>query len=155
MSSVQGLDHLIKRLEAIGEPYPVLRAAQIKTVSEAQKLVHRKTGFLQRNIRPGQITALHATVEARTPYAASLELGSGLWGPNHKRFDIRPRNAKVLAWGGPRRLTGRLRKGGKPTNFAMLVHHPGNKPYPYLVPGAKKAVADLRDVIVKLWNSAA
>ena len=148
MSSVQGLDQLIRRLEAIGEPYPVLRAAQIKTVSEAQKLVHRKTGFLQRNIRPGQITALHATVEARTPYAASLELGA-------RPHVIRPRNAKVLAWGGPRRLTGRLRKGGKPTNFAMLVHHPGNKPYPYLVPGAKKAVADIRDVIVKLWNSAA
>lgn len=148
MSSVQGLDELVRRLHAIGEPQPVLRAAQIKTVAEAQKLVHRKTGHLQRSIMPGQITATNAKVEARTPYAASLELGS-------KPHIIRPKNKKALAWGGPRRLTGRLASGGTPTHFAMLVHHPGNKPFPYLIPGAKKAVADLKDVIVTLWNRAA
>lgn len=148
MSSVQGVDDLLRRLEAIGEPQPVLRVAQLKTVAEAQKLVHRKTGFLQRNIKPGRITQTHATVEARTPYAASLELGA-------RPHVIRPKNAKVLAWGGPRRLTGRLRSGGKATNFAKVVHHPGNKPYPYLIPGARKAVADLKDVIVALWNRAA
>ena len=142
------MDDLIKRLHAIGEPHPVLRAAQIKTVSEAQKLVHRKTGHLQRNIVPGAISMTHAQVEARTPYAASLERGA-------RPHIIRPRKARVLAWGGPRRLTGRLAKGGKPTHFAMIVHHPGNKPYPYLIPGAKKAVADLKDIIVSLWNSAA
>jgi hypothetical protein len=148
MSSVQGIDALLRRLEAIGEPQPVLRVAQLKTVQEAQKLVHRRTGFLQRNIRPGAISATSAKVEARTPYAASLEFGA-------RPHVIRPKNANVLAWGGPRRLTGRLRKGAKPTNFAMLVHHPGNKPYPYLIPGARKAVADLKDVIVTLWNRAA
>lgn len=148
MSSVQGVDDLIRRLHAIGEPQPVLRAAQIKTVSEAQKLVHRKTGFLQRNIRPGSISATSAKVEARAPYAAPLELGA-------KPHIIRPKKAKVLAWGGGRRLTGRLRSGERPTHFARLVHHPGNKPYPYLIPGAKKAVADLKDIIVKLWNSGA
>ena len=35
--------------------------------------------------------------------------------------DIRPINAKALRWFGP---------GGVPI-FAMLVHHPGNKPNPY------------------------
>jgi len=148
MSSVQGMDALIRRLNAIGDPHPVLRAAQLKTVEEADKLVHRKTGHLQRNILPGTISATHAQVVANTPYAASLELGA-------KPHIIRPRKAKVLAWGGPRRLTGRLRSGGKPTNFAALVHHPGNKPYPYLIPGAKKAVADLKDILVTLWNRAA
>ena len=148
MSSVQGLDQLILRLKAIGEPQPVLRAAQIKTVAEAQKLVHRRTGHLQRNIVPGSISATSARVEARTPYAAPLERGS-------KPHVIRPKKAKVLAWGGPRRLTGRLRSGAKATHFATIVHHPGSKPYPYLLPGAKKAIADLKDVIVKLWNSAA
>jgi hypothetical protein len=148
VSNVQGLDDLIRRLEAIGDPHPVLRAAQLKTVQEAQRLVHRRTGFLQRNIKPGAISATSAKVVANTPYAASLELGA-------KPHVIRPKRAKVLAWGGPRRLTGRLRSGGKPTNFARLVHHPGNKPYPYLIPGARKAVADLKDIIVTLWNKAA
>src|SRR5256885_8919835 len=101
----------MRRLEALGETQPVLRAAQLKTVSEAQKLVHRKTGFLQRNIRPGPISGTHAQVVANTPYAASVELGA-------KPHIIKPKNAKVLAWGGPRRLTGRQSSGGKPTNFA-------------------------------------
>jgi hypothetical protein len=148
VSSVQGLDALVKRLNAIGEPHPVLRAAQIKTISEAQALVHRKTGHLQRSIVPGPITATHARVEARTPYAASLELGA-------RPHIIRPKTARVLAWGGPRRLTGTLRSGAAPTNFAMVVHHPGNKPYPYLIPGARKAVASIKDMIVTLWNQAA
>ena len=148
MSSVQGLDQLIRRLEAIGEPHPVLRAAQIKTVAEAQKLVPRKTGFLQRNIKPGSISRDHAKVIANTPYAAAVEFGS-------KPHIIRPKKGKVLAWGGPRRLTGRLRSGGKPTNFASLVHHPGTRAQPYLIPGAKKALESFRDVIVTLWNRAA
>ena len=147
MSNVQGMDALIRRLNAIGEAQPVLRAAQIKTVAEAQKLVHRRTGHLQRSIRPGSISTTSAKVEARTPYAASLELGA-------KPHIIRPKKARVLAWGGARRLTGRLRSGAAPTHFARLVHHPGNRPYPYLIPGAKKAIAGMKDVIVTLWNRA-
>jgi hypothetical protein len=150
VSSVQGLDALIKRLNAIGEPQPVLRAAQIKTIDEAQKLVHRKTGHLQHSIVPGAITASHARVEARTPYAASLELGAR----PHRIPKIG--NAKrPMPLNGARRLSGRLRTGAKPTMFAMHVNHPGNKPYPYLIPGARKAVEGIRDVIVSLWNSAA
>jgi hypothetical protein len=132
----------------MGEPQPALRAAQLVTVSEAQKLVPRKTGFLQRNIKPGRISRTSATVEARTPYAAAVEFGT-------RPHIIRPKNAKVLAWGGPRRLSGRLRKGAKATNFAMIVHHPGTRAQPYLLPGARIAVGRIRDAIVKLWNEAA
>ena len=148
MSSVQGLEQLLKRLEAIGDPYPVLRAAQFQTVHEAQALVHRKTGFLQRNIKPGRISKTTAQVIAATPYAAPLEFGA-------KPHVIRPKTKKVLAWGGERRLSGRLRSGSKPTHFATEVHHPGSRPYPYLIPGAKKAVAQINELIVKLWNRAA
>lgn len=136
------------RLEAIGEGRPVLRVAQLATVREAKLLVHRKTGHLGRSIVPGRLTDTHAQVEARTPYAATVELGS-------RAHVIRPRKAKVLAWGGVRRLSGTLAKGSSATHFARIVHHPGTKPYPYLIPGAKKAVADLKDVIVNLWNKAA
>ncbi len=125
-----------------------LRALQIGTVREAKVLVHHKTRHLGRSIVPGRVSATHAQVLARTPYAATVELGS-------KPHIIRPKKAKVLAWGGTRRLSGTLSKGSSPTHFARLVHHPGTKPYPYLIPGAKKAIGGVRDVIVKLWNAAA
>ena len=148
MSEVQGMDALLRRMKAIGEPQPLLRALQLSTIHEAQALVPRKTGFLQRNIKPGAITNDHAIVKADTPYAAPVEFGS-------KPHIIRPRSAKVLAWGGSRRLSGRLRSGSSPTHFAMEVHHPGSKAHPYLIPGAKKAAGKLKDVIVKQWNGAA
>ncbi len=132
-----------------------LRALQIGTVREAKILVPRKTGHLGRSIVPGRISATHATVEARTPYAAAVELGSGLHGKRHAKYPIVPKKAKVLAWGGARRLSGTLRTGSRATNFATRVMHPGVKARPYLIPGARKAIGNVRDVIVKLWNAAA
>jgi hypothetical protein len=142
------MDALLRRLKAIGEPEPLLRALQVSTIHEAQALVPRKTGLLQRRIVPGAITNGYAIVKADTPYAAPVEFGS-------KPHIIRPKNGRVLAWGGHRRLSGRLRSGSKPTNFAAFVHHPGSKAHPYLIPGAKKATAGMKDVIVSQWNSAA
>jgi hypothetical protein len=148
VSSVEGMDALVARLHAIGEPAPILRAMQLGTVREARLLVHRTTGHLGRSIVPGAIHGDTATVEARTPYAATVELGS-------KPHVIRPRKAKVLAWGGTRRLSGTLARGSRATSFARIVHHPGTRPYPYLIPGARKAVGLIRDAFVKLWNEAA
>ena len=68
---------------------------------------------------------------------------------------IRPKKAKVLAWGGTRRLSGALARGSEPTHFATIVHHPGTKPEPYLLPGAIKAVGKIKDAVVRLWNGAA
>ena len=142
------MDALLRRLHAIGEPKPLLRALQFATIHEAQALVPRKTGLLQRRILPGAITNDHAIVKADTPYAAPVEFGS-------KPHIIKPKRAKVLAWGGSRRLSGRLRSGSKPTNFATIVHHPGSRAHPYLIPRAKKAAGKLKDVIVTQWNGAA
>ena len=136
------------RLRAMGETNVELRTLQLGTVREAKLLVHRKTGHLGRSIVPGRLTRTMAIVEARTPYAAAVELGA-------KPHIIRPRNRKALAWGGTRRLSGTLASGSKPTHFARLVHHPGSRPYPYLIPGARRALAGLKDVVVRLWNQAA
>lgn len=148
MASVKGADQLIARLHAMGQTDQVLRQMQLRTVREAKILVHRKTGHLGRSIVPGRVRRDSAEVEARTPYAATVELGS-------RPHIIRPRKAKVLAWGGTRRLSGTLARGSKPTHFAREVHHPGTRPYPYLLPGARKAIAGVKDAIVKLWNSGA
>lgn len=148
MSSVQGVDDLLRRLHAMEGQRGILRTIQIAGVQEAQKRVHRQTGFLQRNIRPGRLTNDTATIEARTPYAAAEELG-------RRAVTIRPRNAKVLAWGGPRRLSGRMRTGGKATHFARVVHQPARKGHPYLVPGVREALKRVQGALVDLWNRAA
>ena len=148
MARVEGTDQLLARLEAMGRTHGVLREAQIRTVREAKLLVPRKTGHLGRSIVPGRVSRDSATVEARTPYAAAVEFGT-------RPHIIRPRKAKVLAWGGTRRLSGALRKGSAPTHFARSVRHPGTRAQPYLVPGARKAISDIKDAIVTLWNRAA
>lgn len=127
-----------------------MRALQLSAIHEAQARVPRKTGLLQRRILPGPLSDTEAVIEARTPYAAPVEYGS-------KPHIIRPKRAKVLAWGGARRLSGSLRSGAAPTNFATLVHHPGSRAKPYLVPGAKAALkkAGILGTIIDRWNGAA
>jgi hypothetical protein len=150
VSEIVGMSALQRRLQAIGETNADMRALQLSTIHEAQALVHRKTGHLQRSIVPGPVTATTAVIEARTPYAASLEFGA-------KPHIIKAKPGHVLAWGGERRLSGTLRSGSKPEFFATFVHHPGNKPYPYLVPGAKRALqkGGIIATITQRWNNAA
>lgn len=139
---------LMRRMEALGETQPLMRTLQLSTIANAQRKVPRRSGFLQRNIVPGEVSETSAVVKARTPYAAAIEFG-------RKAIDIVPRKARVLAWGGARTLTGRLRSGARPTNFAMRVHQPARKAQPYLIPGAEEAVKDVGAVVVKTWNEAA
>lgn len=178
MSNVQGLDALMRRMKAIGEPQPVLRALQLSTIQEAQALAPRRSGFLQRNILPGAVTNDYAIVKVDVPYARAIEYGG-------KEYDIFPKKGKVLAWAttsAGRRLSGRTRSGVKRSStglggsglngsggirlagvgvnsgalqFAPHVHHPKTKAQPYLIPGAKKATSNMGNVIVEQWNRAA
>jgi hypothetical protein len=149
--SVEGLPALQRRLHAIGDTQALLKTLVVSTIQEAQKNAapHRRTGNLQRSIVPGPLLATSAVIEVKVPYAASMEYGA-------KPHIIRPKNARVLAWGGSRRLSGRLRSGSSATHFATIVHHPGNKPYPFLIPGAKTAIHKYGAAnIIKKWNEAA
>lgn len=150
MATVQGLAALERRLRAIGDTKAALRALQIATVSEAQARVPRKTGHLQRSIRPGTVNDSYAVVEAKTPYAAPVEFGT-------KPHVIEPKRARVLAWAANTRLSGRARTASGRMFFAARVNHPGTKAQPYLIPGAKAAVkkGKLKDAIVTRWNRAA
>jgi len=139
------------RLHAVGGSgsSALMRQYGLQTVREAKLLVHRKTGNLGRSIRLASASPTQAIVEAGANYAAFVEYGT-------RPHTITPKVARVLAWGGPRRLSGALRTGAKPTNFAMVVHHPGSRPYPFLIPGAKIAVQKSDgEIIVRAWNDAA
>lgn len=150
-------EDLSPRLRALGQPQmrvTFLKHVGMLAVREAKALVPRKTGNLDRSIRLGPVDEHRALILAggirEVGYAVHVEFGT-------RAHEIVPRRAKVLAWGGSRRLSGTLRSGSKPEFFAMRVHHPGTRAKPYLVPGAKAALhkAGLKDAIVKAWNDAA
>lgn len=150
---IRGLPQLRKRLFAVQKaPKPILARVQLDAVKAAKDLVPRKTGNLSRSISRGSLTPTFAIVKATANYAGYVELGT-------RPHEIRPNRAKVLAWASSpsgRRLSGTPRRGAAMT-FARLVHHPGTKPQPFLVPGAQKALADngWHNVIYDAWNSAA
>lgn len=156
--TLKGGDGLARRLKALEQsPKDMLRVLQLAVVAEAKARVPRKTGNLGRNILPGSVTTTHARVEARTPYAAYVEMGTGIYGPKHK--PITPKHAKVLAWrtgaSKPTRLSGRVRRGDQgQTIFARSVK--GRPATPYLEPGAEAAAkrGGLDKAVIKVWNDA-
>lgn len=154
MANVQGLTDLQKRLAAISDTRQMLGTVGLLAVREAKALVPRRTGNLGRTIRIGKVDRDSVEVLAggklKVGYAAAVEFGT-------RPHIIRPRRAKVLAWGGARTLGGRLRAGQRPTRFAMSVKHPGSRARPYLIPGIRKALksAGIRAKIVNAWNRAA
>lgn len=151
MSKLIGGRQLQARLTAIKNTRPIMRTIQLETIAIAKENVPRKTGNLGRSILPGSLSANSATIDVRTPYAAAVEFGS-------RPHVIRPKRASILAWPAAesgRRLSGRARTGATMI-FARLVHHPGSKAQPYLIPAAKEALHRHGiEAIVEQWNSAA
>ena len=151
--TLKGERQLRARLTAIGQTDQLTRDISIGGVREAKLIVHRRTGNLGRTIRVGSPSRDRAEIKAggtsQVGYAGAEEMGA-------RPHIIRPRKAKVLAWGGARTLGGRSRSGSGPTRFARMVRHPGQKPHPYLRPGLlQSALNQGVEAIVRLWNGAA
>lgn len=161
---VDGVPSLQRRLAAIsGTKFgrPLMQQVGLVAVREAKALVPRKTANLARSIRVGHVSDEGVEVVAggqrQVGYAAHVEFGT-------RPHVIRPRQRRFLrfpAQGTPVRLTGSARtRKGKPVGpmvYARKVNHPGTRPQPYLVPGAKAALAKvgLERLIVSAWNRAA
>jgi hypothetical protein len=153
MAEVTGYSALQARLHAIGSQgsSSFMRLLGKAAVAEQKFLVHRKTGNLGRTIHVGAVTPTSVETIASANYAAFVELGT-------RPHTITPRAKKALRWAASpagRRLTGTPRKGAAVV-FAKRVHHPGTKPYPFMIPGAKAAVNKTGlQAIVDAWNGAA
>ena len=154
MASVQGASQLQARLHAMGNATPKMMnhiGSLIVGQAKLNAKPHRKTSNLEHSIHVASYSATRAVVIAGVRYAPFLEFGT-------RPHVITPNAARVLAWGGARRLSGALRKGAKADHFAMIVHPPGSKPYPFLLPAAvtivKKAGISV-EPIIKAWNGAA
>lgn len=147
-----GVTALQRRLAAISGPNAlsqIMRLIGTAAVREQKLLVHRKTGNTGRSIHLVSATAQKAVTEAGGA-AAYLEYGT-------KPHTITPKAAKALrfaASAGGTRLSGSPRSGAAVV-FAKVVHHPGTKPYPFMVPGAVAAVQQAGvDPIIELWDKA-
>lgn len=138
-------------MEAIGPNPDLMRQLALTAIAEQKRLVPRRTGNLARSIGIASVTATVAETVATANYAAFVELGT-------KAHEIVPRARKALrfAVGGAATLSGRPRSGSSVV-FAKRVRHPGTKPHPFMIPGARAAVehAGFHDVIVRQWNEAA
>lgn len=161
MSELQGYTQLRARLERLGKvDGPLLKMIGAAAVKEAKALVPRKTAMLSASIHAAVVGQASVRVAAQANYALFVERGT-------KPHIIRPRSGKVLAWPSAtagRRLSGTARKGmfgGKAAaaalggwTYARVVHHPGTKPHPFLLPGAQKAIegAGLAKEVVAVWD---
>jgi hypothetical protein len=142
------------RLHAIGGAN-LPKLLGLATVREAKLLVHRKTGTTGRSIHVASVSSTSVTVEAGFG-AVFLEEGT-------KPHMITPKAKLALRWATSSSKGFRL--SGRPSSakgnvvgyaFAKIVHHPGTKPYPFLMPGARTAVQKTgANAIVTLWDSAA
>lgn len=155
MASIKGLGALERRIAAISGPKSgerIMRLVGTAAIREQKFLVHRKTGNLGRSIHLAEVTPTSALTVASANYAGFVEHGT-------RAHIITPNARKALRFAatpGGRRLTGSPRKGAAVV-FAKVVHHPGTAPYPYMMPGARKAVGEsgLTKIIIDEWNGAA
>jgi hypothetical protein len=164
---VVGSEQLKRRLSALKNDRmraAVLRKVVIAAQGEAQALVPRKTGALQRSIKPGRVDARRAELIAGMDYAAYIERGTGIYGPFAR--PIVPRTKRILAWrtdstppAGLLRLSGRSRerRGKQLAGWAFARKVRGRPATPYLVPGAIAALrkGGFDDVVATTWNDAA
>lgn len=179
MAGLEGSADLQKKLIALQNGTAnerILRLLGNEVVSRAKQNVPQKTRNLHRTIRVDEVDEAQQVV--RVTAGGTGRRGANQYGTHttnlvgyaqYVEFGTKPhvivpkpgrkgRNGRpaALAWGGARRLSGNLRSGSRPTNFAYRVNHPGTRPRPYLVPAAQETLRAVRlaPELVKVWNDA-
>jgi hypothetical protein len=170
-----GYDALRARLERVGHcDRKLMQMLLSQSEREAELLAPRRTGNLRRSIGSKVISDTKGQLYARAKYAEAHERGSGLYGPHHAKYEIKPKVKRALAFASQgmvterfgdsailkTRLTGSMTAGSMREfgNAALVVvrsvMHPGVKARPYMVPGAKAAIkgGGLEKEIVSVWE---
>lgn len=146
--TVRGIPQLQARVKRLGDTKLLLSTFTLTGMAQIRLETPRKTSNLSRNNQLGSITPLSVDFTNTANYAIPVHQGS-------RPHDIVPRRAKVLRWPvkGSARLSGAAKSGGA-VIFARRVHHPGNKPNPWIIRGLQKAIGvfGLRNAVYRLWN---
>jgi len=140
---------LMRRLAALSGPNVMAQTLKLIAIAsnrEQKLLVHRKTGTTARTISYRMTGA--NSVDTYAAGAAVFSLGT-------RAHTITPKAAKALRFAASSsgaRLTGSPRKGAAVV-FAKVVHHPGTRPWPFMLPGAVAGVQQAGvDPIIVAWN---
>lgn len=138
MSEVRGAKGLHVRLRAIEQaPAKMMRDLGLRAVRYQKQEAPVRTGNLRRTIHLESSDARQAVTVASARYAPAVEFGS-------RPHVIVPRRRKVL----------RFSAGGRVV-FTERVNHPGTKPRPFMLPGARKALEEVSlKSIVDAWDRA-
>ena len=166
---ILGETALQRRLAALSGPNAMVnwhKLVGLAAVREQKLLVHRKTGNTGRSIHLDSATAQKAITQAGGA-AAFLEFGT-------RPHDIKPNAKKALFFSSQKATTARFGAGANLTYrlsgalsaasvrkygagafvYAMIVHHPGTQPYPFMLPGAVAGVQQAGvNPFVEAWNS--
>jgi hypothetical protein len=160
LATLRGYDALQRRFHAIGTlDATFMRDLGGQAIREQKKLLYTEA-VTRRTGHSGQLITLENVTETS---ASTVARGTAVFADTGTRpHEIRPNAKKALRWAVSSskgfRLTG-VPKAGSVVQwaFAKVVHHPGTKPHPYMVRGAKMAIAGagLTDRIIAKWNGAA
>lgn len=88
-------------------------------------------------IRSGQATTYKTTVSTSVSYAPYVEEGTGLWGPENRKYLIIPKKGNTLHW----------KDSAGHSHFAARVMHPGS-PGAHMVAVSMAKVEHSNDAIV-------
>lgn len=103
-----------------------------------------RTGNTRRNIHGGADKAPNGSViylAHGAQVGLYLEVGTGIYGPKGKPFEIRPKNKKAL------RFTV-----GNQVYFAKRVNHPGIKPQPVIEPTVDANMSKIKRNVRHYWE---
>jgi hypothetical protein len=114
--------------------------------NEAFNLAPKRSTDLARSIIVRRTGNLRVLTGPSVYYGLYVHEGTGLYGPNHAKFVIKPRNKKAL----------KFKVNGHDV-FASQVEHPGQKPQPFMDDAwdriddwaHDKLAADLGDEVLK------
>jgi recombinational DNA repair ATPase RecF len=132
-----------KQFEKLGNDIPEIRSRFLKKSAELitrrAALHHRfesRTGALERAIESNlKDDTVELTLNPLTaPYATFIHEGTGMWGPERRKYAIYPREQRALKFEGE-------------DAFARKVNHPGIEPDPFLFEAADAVDEELLNII--------
>jgi hypothetical protein len=167
VAKIVGEQQLMNRLHAVGVQGStgIMKRVAAYTRGQLVRNMPRKTGLTAGSLRPTVLSPTKAEIHG-SPVAVWIDIGTGLYGPQH--HVITPRAAKALAFhvgtfgrGGSLRLSGSPRSGkaGLGASLVIVRSVKGMKPRPYInrsvTEAAQKVGAEVNSEIITAWNSGA